>query len=222
MERRMRDHMKRSETSGNEAGLPDALPGLDVAGGIRRLGGERDFYLEMVAAYLEANRGFEAVIRDFVQKGDFSGARRTAHSLKGAAGNMGAAELQAAAKDIESACADADADRIQGLLPAAAVAMERVADSVERLLALAETAAPLPAIGAYDADALKRSVALLAHSISERDPVHSARHLSEIDAMALPEALAEPVAELSGQVGGYDFDSAAVTLETIRNLLESP
>jgi signal transduction histidine kinase/CheY-like chemotaxis protein len=81
-----------------------AIEGLDVEGGVRRVAGKRDFYERLVRQFAEGEEA-EAVetIRTQLSEGDREAAERTAHSLKGVAGTLGAAELQQRAEGVESA-----------------------------------------------------------------------------------------------------------------------
>ena len=79
-----------------------AIPGLDVDAGLKRLMGKRDFYERMLRQFTTGEESQAvATIRARLAEGDRDTAERTAHSLKGVAGTLGATELQARAGELE-------------------------------------------------------------------------------------------------------------------------
>jgi HPt (histidine-containing phosphotransfer) domain-containing protein len=60
-----------------------------------------------------------AALKDQLARGDFVEARRTAHSLKGSALNVGAIQLAYAVREIEDACRSGDASHAATRLPGA-------------------------------------------------------------------------------------------------------
>ncbi len=82
--------------------LPD-LPGIDVAGGLARVAGNRSLFLSLLKTFAERHRGAARAVEDALAAGDVERAKREAHSVKGAAGNLGIVALQAAAADLEEA-----------------------------------------------------------------------------------------------------------------------
>jgi HPt (histidine-containing phosphotransfer) domain-containing protein len=77
---------------------------LDVEAGVKRVVGKRDFYERLVRQFAEGEEA-EAVkiIRIQLSADEREAAERTAHSLKGVAGTLGAVELQHRAGGLESA-----------------------------------------------------------------------------------------------------------------------
>jgi len=133
------------------APAPGVLPeveGLDTADGLRRVGGNRKLYLDLLRQFVAAEHDAPARIREQLAGGDGAAAERTAHTIKGVAGNLGARDVQAAADKLERALkdgtspADAWCDRLESALsplirgvraaldaqPAAVAAGERTVD----------------------------------------------------------------------------------------------
>lgn len=94
--------------------LPEALPGLDVAGGVRRMNGKAWLYLRVLGSFVatyaaagEELRGLAAA----AQKGAAGGAAtpevawralsERAHAVAGAAGSISATEVHVAARELE-------------------------------------------------------------------------------------------------------------------------
>ena len=93
----------RSEVKTTAAvGLPDwRLPGIDLASGLRRVLGKQQAYLGLLGKFAKGQRQFVGQLRQALGDGDRERAERLAHSLRGLAGNLGAAQLQAQAGELE-------------------------------------------------------------------------------------------------------------------------
>jgi two-component system sensor histidine kinase/response regulator len=85
------------------------VAGLDAEGGQRRVAGDLRFYLSLLERFVARYRGVAADIDHLLQQGDRDGARHLAHSLKGAAGALGAVRVQAAADALEALLRGEDA-----------------------------------------------------------------------------------------------------------------
>ena len=82
------------------------LPGLDVVGGLERLGGNRELYLKLLRDFVGGYGYGEApaqLLRD-LRAGMREAALHRIHTIRGVAGNLGAKELTAAATALEMAC----------------------------------------------------------------------------------------------------------------------
>ncbi len=92
-----------AETKSETADL-ESVEGLDVETGVKRVMGKRDFYERLVKGFVtgEEARSVETV-RSQLEEGELEAAERTAHSLKGVAGTIGAGELQSRAATLEAA-----------------------------------------------------------------------------------------------------------------------
>lgn len=88
----------------------DDLVVLDVDGALKRLGGREYIYHKVVQKFMpEFGKAPEAMI-DYLAAGDVESAKRTAHSLKGAAAGIGAMALSQAADKAEKAIAGKESD----------------------------------------------------------------------------------------------------------------
>ena len=83
------------------ADLQQQFPNLDIQGGMKRLGGSWDIYREVLEQYCQHYAKIVPEIRETANAGDYSAAQKTAHSLKGAAGNIGAILLFKAAETLD-------------------------------------------------------------------------------------------------------------------------
>jgi len=84
-----------------ELTLPDALPGFDLAEGLKRLQGNQKLYRKLLLDFGADYTQVAAEIHAALDKKDFKHAHSLVHNLKGLAGNLSATKLQAATIDLE-------------------------------------------------------------------------------------------------------------------------
>ncbi|SMF95944.1 PAS domain S-box-containing protein [Methylomagnum ishizawai] len=96
------------EQPGDPAAEPwDALPGVDPQLGLRGVLGQRDSYLRLLRLFAQVHAGDTAKLGSLLEAGQFTAARLVAHSLKGAAGTIGAERVRGLALDLETALREA-------------------------------------------------------------------------------------------------------------------
>ena len=83
--------------------LPDAVAGLDVRLGLSRMMGKKPLYITMLKKYVAGQRTCVQTIREAIHTGDWATAQRTAHTLRGVSGTVGATEIPAHAEALERA-----------------------------------------------------------------------------------------------------------------------
>jgi len=91
----------------------------------------------VLAAFLDELDADQEAIARAVAEGDLDAARRTAHTLKGAAATLGAVQLAEIAAGIESAASDGrlpDPSDASALRSAARAAIAGLADATEKVL----------------------------------------------------------------------------------------
>jgi two-component system sensor histidine kinase/response regulator len=89
-----------------QAGLPGSLPGVDLETGLRRTGGNRELYRKLLISFAEDHQQDHILINQAHAGGDDKEALRTAHTLKGVAGGLGAQALYQKAQKMETAIGD--------------------------------------------------------------------------------------------------------------------
>jgi two-component system sensor histidine kinase/response regulator len=101
----------------SSAALHDGVPsidGLDTNDGLSRVGGNRTLYLKILRQFAEEHGATADQVANALAKGDRSLAERLAHTLKGVAGNIGAAGVQSSAAALERAIRErSSADEIE-------------------------------------------------------------------------------------------------------------
>lgn len=82
------------------------LPGIDTDAGLKVVRNNSQLYKRLLLKFADSYGAFEQQFRD-AQKGladDPEGPRRSAHTLKGVAGNLGMNELSESAYQLQLAC----------------------------------------------------------------------------------------------------------------------
>ena len=87
--------------------IPYDIPGLDAAQGLSRVLGKKPLYRTLLRKFAEQQRGAALGIRESLDAGDLVAAERRAHTVKGLAATLGAAEVQADALALEIAIREA-------------------------------------------------------------------------------------------------------------------
>jgi PAS domain S-box-containing protein len=196
--------------------LSGQLPGIDVDAGLATSMGRTALYTRMLRRFRESHGRFRADFDAALHGGDASAPARTAHTLRGTAGNIGARALASAAAALESACkAGAGADDIAPLLAVVEQELTTVLAGLAKLDgaatqavaedAAAQASAPLsPQVSAM----LVRLRLLLADSDTGAMDL-----LEALETLADGQPLARQLRKVSQQLERFDFDAALAELE---------
>jgi two-component system sensor histidine kinase/response regulator len=191
-----------------------SVEGLDTSDGLLRVAGNRTLYLKLLRQFVEQQSDASARLAECLLAGDHATAERLAHTVKGVAGNLGAAAVQAAASDLEKAI------NRRGEVAHIEALRERVAGELDGLIGrlrpaiagvpVSDAAAPSPA-ASVDPEQLQTAVADMRKQLGEFDPAadtleanrHVFRFLLPGDAFAIFEQ----------HVQNYAFGDAQALLE---------
>jgi CheY-like chemotaxis protein len=203
-------------TTAEDASTLPALPGVDTSSGLARVGGKVSVYRKILQTFAKRQADAPARIRGALQGHDLTTAEREAHTLKGVAGNIGAGEVEAAARRLETAIkhgADTEApiaelERILGELVAGLTSLTIAADTVESLPPNGETPDLLPA--------LDRLQTLLEESDGEASDL-----ISEIESQGANTAFARAIREIGDRIDDFEFDEALELLNALREAMNA-
>jgi CheY-like chemotaxis protein len=189
-------------------GLPSAIDGLDVDNGLRRVLGNKSLYLLMLRRFLSGQKTAADELRAAAAAGDFATAERIAHTTKGLAGNIGAADVQQAAAEVESAFKKGlPQDRCQALINTLEAALSAVIAALTRTL---PREAPVTAV-APDPEKLQQVLARLEALLADDDS--EAGQVLDSNADLLSTALPRHFRQIDSAVKSFDFEAA---LEVLR------
>jgi len=98
-----RGHAAAPSANSHASDGPLDIQGIEVRAGLKRTGGNRQRYEALLHKFAEQQAGTVESMKAALSIGDAATAERAAHSLKGAAGTLGAASLSEAAAEAETA-----------------------------------------------------------------------------------------------------------------------
>jgi HPt (histidine-containing phosphotransfer) domain-containing protein len=211
-----------SDQAGDFLARYKGLPGFDVEGALNRLDGDWEMFVEFVGEYQTEFSTFFDEFRSALETEDWETARRNAHSLKGAAGNIGAVNLQAAAKELEDACKERDVQQVRQQLASVEAAFAEMSQSAADLMTGEGMESPeaSPAAEPMAAASLLALFRRLDTAMTTRDPVAADACLREISPQTVPDALREHLASLQSQVRDYGFEEARKTMDRMIQILD--
>jgi two-component system sensor histidine kinase/response regulator len=195
----------------------EALPrieGVDLADGLRRVGGNKRLYRDLLMKFAAKNGDADVQISAALESGDRQMAERIAHTVKGVAGNLGIKRVQSAAEKLEKAIHDSDAGASTILRDFTSLLRPQI-ESIKH--ALATSAAPAlesASKGSFDSAAVSREVLRLRSLLLASDGN------SEETLRTLQIALAGHVEKaqldaLACDIGEFDFTGALLKLDDI-------
>jgi PAS domain S-box-containing protein len=183
--------------------LPRAIPGLDMALGMRRSAGKTVLYLSLLRKFVDAYRRFPGDTRALLERSDRTAAHRAAHSFKSVAGSVGATQLQDLAAQLERAIGSAQPrSRIEQTLRPLELALSALLSALERQLPSASVVSTAP----LDTAVLSRVVEQLLRQLDEGDA--EAQRTSAAYASLLVSAMGEDYLRYTHAVSRYAFDEA--------------
>jgi HPt (histidine-containing phosphotransfer) domain-containing protein len=203
-----------SQTSSAPAGDSDSLviPGIDTATALKRTGGNRKRYESLLNRFADSQAAAANDIHAALARNDSPTAQRLAHSLKGAAANLGAATVAAIAARAESAI-----DSRKEEIPQA---LEDLSQSLDATVA--NIYAALPKV-----PALKESTLVSANPSTVAQPLAQLKKLLAADDGDAADFILDARPNLSkvltaaeidtliGHVGNFDYADALRSLSSI-------
>jgi two-component system sensor histidine kinase/response regulator len=185
-----------------------SVEGLDTAAGLKRVGGKSASYQRLLDLYIESHQSDMATLREKLAAGQREDARRIAHSLKGAAGTLGATCIQSRAAELEAALrGEASAEEIVAMSAQLESAQALLSDLVRTALARSGNEREAQVVGDTKSVEPDQAIERLLFLLREDD-------IGASDALraAMP-ALSQRIAEedltrLGRQVEVFDLDSA--------------
>ncbi len=200
-----------AELAARQMAWLQGIPGLDAASGLRCMNNHMQRYLPLLGKLLEAHQTDMDVLRGRIEAGDKTGARRLAHSLKGAAATLGAMQIRAEASALEQA-----------------ILTDQPAAEIEALARRVEEALADLAMGLRDLPDVKPARAAITSEVTSADKVMDQieRLLSDGNIEAndkvknahdmLAAILGSAMTALEWQIAHYDFEAALETLRQAR------
>ena len=206
------------KTPGPDFQPDDALPlldGIDTLTGVLRVSRNHKLYRKLLLRFHDSQGDFEARFRAAQTDADPEAATRCAHTLKGVAGNIGAAGVQDAAKALETACRNTvAADEIDGRLNCVLSELLPVIQTLSNL----DRNKTATGGAALDPETLRPLLARLRELVEDYDS-EAADIAQELMPQLQGAGLGEDITGLIDEIGEFDFDAAMETLSRIEDRL---
>ena len=205
------------ESSGGELELPDALPGIDVKAGLARVAGNRKLYRALLRGFAEKHHDEEATVTAALAGGQRDEARLIVHTVKGVAGNLGAAGLADAAARLERCLSGESDENLSG-------ALSRFGEQLTEVITTLDALPPPPP----DEDAAariplepERVLPLIEElmELLESDLQEALQRLERLRPMLAESPLSDDYRELAEALGDYDTDLALLAARKIAGAL---
>jgi HPt (histidine-containing phosphotransfer) domain-containing protein len=185
--------------------LPEFVPGFELETALHRLAGNRDLLAGLLLAFAEEQAETLTRLDALAQAGDVAQAATLLHTVTGVAGNLGAAALAEAARQLEDQfkSGNASASR-QGF----ADALNATLDAIKTHVAPARSTAEAPPVDR----------ALLVQVLNRLTPYLREQELIPVDLMESLSSLArsnwpeKSLARLVRQVDHFDHDGALASV----------
>jgi two-component system, sensor histidine kinase and response regulator len=201
--------------------LPEYLDGIDIDTGLRRTGDNRTLYSELLKDFVTDHANDHRAIADALVQNDIALAHRTAHTLKGVAGGLGALTLYESAQKMETALKGGQSQVFEPLIEKLAQDLREVVDDLKRKMNLQ---APINTKNkSTQAIRIEKMIPLfdaLQGVAEEMDPdaEEKAEEISQL--FHLHDSVHQDLGvRLVRQVADLDFDKALETLAELREAL---
>ncbi|HUN80020.1 MAG TPA: Hpt domain-containing protein, partial [Phycisphaerae bacterium] len=196
-----------------------SLDGIQVEDALARLGISFTSLRKMLIRFADGQGRTLDDLRKSVADGDAAAAAKHAHAIAGAAGNLGADALRAAAKALEHAGREGRTD-LNELLRAIDEHSATVLRSIDTLRDEPAAAAPI-ATQPFDAKKARAALGRLATALESFDVSASGEAIADLSSCGATVDMAAKLARVRDLVDGYEFEEAAGIAAALLKELEA-
>jgi signal transduction histidine kinase/HPt (histidine-containing phosphotransfer) domain-containing protein/ActR/RegA family two-component response regulator len=186
------------------------LPGFDLAGALERVSGDGQLLRSLLDQFAGQFGGSADALAQLLESGRREEARRLAHTLKGVAGNLGAAALQECAAAVDLALRSG----------AGAISLDELRDALAQACAAIAALERPPAAGGAAApaglDGLQRYLDELDVLLARQGYISGAQ-VERMRQLAAGTGLADLAGLLAGQIFNLKYADSRQTIETMRS-----
>jgi len=206
-------HSLTNEELATSNGIIPNLVGIDVQTGLSRLGGNRKLYFKLLVVFYKNYKHAIKEIRYALDHGDIKEAERLVHTIKGAAGNLGAKNVYLEANILESEIRVNRFDDVELLLEKLGQALEQIFTSISLIKKDVEDIQSSHPGGA-DISLMKPILNKLEKLLQDNN-VDAVECIEEIVRDTKNTAFFEKTVEMKDYVDRYDFEGAVGILNEI-------
>jgi signal transduction histidine kinase/DNA-binding response OmpR family regulator len=190
------------------------ISGIDTKAALRRTGGNRKRYESLLSRFADSQAEAVREIRNALAAGDIPTAERTAHSLKGAAGNLGATALAEEAARAETAVKSGQS--IDPALASLEASLRKTVKAIRQVLPVEQPTdgSEVSSDPSIVTEALGRLKKLL-----KSDDGAAADFILDVRPNLSRVLTGTEIGDLSGYIGNFDFEAALKCLSGIAERL---
>src|SRR5665648_143217 len=209
-----------SHSSKNKAVTENTIMILDIAGidvqtGLSRLGGNQNLYCELLVKFHKNHKHAIKEIRYALDHDDFKTAERLVHTIKGAAGNIGAQDVSIDSGALEAELKTSRPANVELLLGKFEQALEQIFASIA-LMAKNYEDTQSSHLSGEDTSQLKPILDKLEKLLLDNN-MDAVEYAEKIVRLAKSTPFSEKVTEMKGYAEQYDFEGALGILNEILN-----
>ncbi|HEY6765439.1 MAG TPA: response regulator, partial [Candidatus Sulfotelmatobacter sp.] len=194
--------------------LPD-IDGVDLAGGLKRLAGNKRLYRNLLVQFASKQADLQAQISAAVSSGNPKVVEGIVHSIKGVAGNIGLTRIFAAAEKLERAIREEDI-AVQALAEEFILVSGRQVQAIENGIRdvepIEQMVAKTPVI--FDPPAASQAIAHL-RTLLEASDGDAAEAYIALEEMLAANCDKTRLHALSAAINDFDFNGALLELNRI-------
>jgi PAS domain S-box-containing protein len=195
--------------------LPE-IDGVDMAGGLKRVAGNRRLYRDLLAQFAASHADVHLQILAAIEIGDRKLAERIVHTVKGVAGNIGLGQVFAAAEKLERAICGDNAT-VPILLEEFTLVISRQVHDIRQAMSDVRRGQPADEKRRAMFDARAASVAIARLGVllesSDGDAIEAFFAVENILAGAVEKSQLD---SLGAAISEYDFESARRKVDDLR------
>lgn len=199
--------------------LPE-IPGIDIESGLKRVGGNRKLYRKLLLRFKEDYTTITKQIKEAYLAGDYELAGRLAHTVKGVAGNIGAAGIYDLAREVENAIKQDDTAEAEKHLTALASYLKPIFKCLDTI-----TEQPAePSQSQDDSDSPNPGLLLelfeeMEPFLKKRNPKKCSQIMKKLECKYVPHHLKEEMHTLCGYLQKYKFKEAQELFSVLQSKL---
>jgi PAS domain S-box-containing protein len=204
--------------------LPLHLPGISMASGLERVGGNVKLYTKLLGKFRRGQENACAEIRAAIESGDRETAVRLAHTVKGVSGNLGADALYLASAELEKVLKEGADENFEQAMVEFDARLHEVMEGIEayeKSRAAQKGESPAPTGVTLDKDAVAGLLAEMSRLL-ESDLTEAMERLEALGEHLAHSPAGEEFTRLERHVEGFDTDGAQKSLEKIAGILNLP
>ncbi|XPV75116.1 MAG: PAS domain S-box protein [Desulfovibrio sp.] len=193
---------------------PESFPqltGVDTTTGLERIQGDQDLYRQVLKLFVEENENYKDKFKAAQLTEDDDAALRCAHTLYGAAGNIGAEHVSKAARKLETACRENLApEKLDQLLNEVAASLAPVVADIQKHILSEQKVSTPESNQAVEQDSIEnKSLRMKLQKLIEDFDTEALGVLEEmILSSEWTEQQVETLDKIKSALNNYDFDDA--------------